>query len=301
MEIRQLRAFVAIAETKTFTAGARRVHVTQAAISMQIRQLETEVGSQLFTRTPRRVILTEAGEILLVRARSILREHDAAVAEISQIVGAEAGRLRIGTASAVFAAEQLPHILQTLKEKFTKAEISVFSGTSEQLVQRIMQGEIDVAFVSLPVESPNIQTEMVFSDEIVAIAHPSHEKAAEKVISAASLAGEKLILGERGGNIRRRIDEFFIAAGVKPNVVMELSRQSAINEMVRQNMGVGIAGVKSVEKDVAEGKLARWWIEGATINWEQGLARLRGGFDSPILREFIKLCRREYKTKNSQS
>ncbi len=78
MEIRQLKAFLAIAEAKTFTAGARRVNVTQAAISMQIRQLEDEVGLQLFTRTPRRVILTEAGEYLLDRARKILREHDTA-------------------------------------------------------------------------------------------------------------------------------------------------------------------------------------------------------------------------------
>ena len=75
MEIRQLRAFIAIAEAKTFTAGARIVHVTQAAISMQIRQLEDEVSIPLFTRTPRRVILTEAGEVLLERARKILREQ----------------------------------------------------------------------------------------------------------------------------------------------------------------------------------------------------------------------------------
>ena len=78
MEIRQLRAFVAIAESGTFTAGALRVHVTQAAISMQIRQLENELGAKLFVRAPRRVILTEAGEHLLHRARLILREHDAA-------------------------------------------------------------------------------------------------------------------------------------------------------------------------------------------------------------------------------
>ena len=98
MEIRQLKAFLAIAEAKTFTAGAKFVNVTQAAISMQIRQLEDEVGLPLFTRTPRRVILTEAGEHLIERARKILREHDAAIAEISELAGAEHGRLRIGSA-----------------------------------------------------------------------------------------------------------------------------------------------------------------------------------------------------------
>src|SRR5258708_37347203 len=100
MEIRQLKAFLAIAEAKTFTAGARRVNVTQAAISMQIRQLEDEVGLPLFTRTPRRVIMTEAGEYLLERARKILREHDSPVSEIAQLGGGRHGRFRIGSGSA---------------------------------------------------------------------------------------------------------------------------------------------------------------------------------------------------------
>ena len=117
MEIRQLKAFLAIAEAKTFTAGARRVNVTQAAISMQIRQLEDEVGLPLFTRTPRRVIITEAGEYLLERARKILREHDTALAEIAELGGAEHGRLRIGSASAMFATQQLPGIMQMLRVK----------------------------------------------------------------------------------------------------------------------------------------------------------------------------------------
>ncbi len=83
MEIRQLRAFAAIADTRTFTAAAARLLVTQAAISMQIRHLESEVGVPLFIRAPRQVVLTEAGEMLLERARYILREHDAAVAELA--------------------------------------------------------------------------------------------------------------------------------------------------------------------------------------------------------------------------
>ncbi|HLM01144.1 MAG TPA: LysR family transcriptional regulator [Pyrinomonadaceae bacterium] len=300
MEIRQLRAFVAIAEAKTFTAGAKRVHVTQAAISMQIRQLEDEVGLPLFTRTPRRVLMTEAGDLLLERARKILREHDAAVEEIAEIAGAEYGRLRIGSASAMFTTNQLPMILQQLKAKFPNAVISVASGTSVALVQKIMNGEIDVAFVSLPVENSNIQTELLFSDEIVAIANPKHPLAKQKVISAAALAGEPLILGEQGGNTRRQIDDFFLQVGVKPNVVMELSRQSAINRMVENNMGVGIASAKTVKQAVSDGKFVAWWIEGATMNWELGLARLRGGYFSPIAHEFARLCRESFAEKEKE-
>jgi DNA-binding transcriptional LysR family regulator len=300
MEIRQLKAFLAIAEAKTFTAGARRLNVTQAAISMQIRQLEEEVGLPLFTRTPRRVILTEAGEHLLERARKILREHDSALAEIAEVAGAEYGRLRIGTASGTFAMHQLPAILKRLKEIYPRAEITVASGTSERLIDRMMHGEIDMAFVSLPVENPNITTETLFADEIVAIAHPSHPLANEKYISAAALAGEDLILGERGGNTRRMIDEFFAAANVRPNITMELSRQEAINLMVENNLGVGMAGAKSVAREVKEGRLVTWLIEGAEIKWELGLARLRGGHFSPIGKEFARLCRESFANRENE-
>ena len=294
MEIRQLKAFLAIAEAKTFTAGARRVNVTQAAISMQIRQLEEEVGLQLFTRTPRRVILTEAGEYLLERARKILREHDSALAEIAEVAGAEMGRLRIGTASGTFAMHQLPWIIQGLKEKFPNSDLTVSSGTSQKLVDRMMHGEIDIAFVSMPVDNANITTESIFSDEIVAIAHPKHPLAGDKYISAAALAGEDLILGEQGGNTRRMIDEFFHAANVKPNITMELSRQEAINLMVENKLGVGMAGAKSVAREIRDGKLISWLIEGAEIKWELGLARLRGGHFSPIGKEFVRLCKESF-------
>lgn len=300
MEIRQLKAFLAIAEAKTFTAGARRVNVTQAAISMQIRQLEDEVGLQLFTRTPRRVILTEAGEYLLDRARKILREHDSALAEIAELGGAEHGRLRIGSASAEFASAQLPRILQGIREKFPNSELNVSAGTSQTLVDKIMHGEIDIAFVSLPVENSSITTDTLFSDEIVAIAHPGHRLANEKYISAATLAGERLILGERGGNTRRMIDDFFNAANVRPNIIMELSRQEAINQMVENNLGVGTAGAKTIADEIREGRLTSWMIEGAEINWDLGLARLRGGYFSPIAKEFVRLCKESFVTREKE-
>ena len=294
MEIRQLRAFVAIAESGTFTAGALRVHVTQAAISMQIRQLETEIGAKVFVRAPRHVILTEAGEQLLRRARHILREHDAALDEIAELAGAERGRLRIGSASAMVLSEQLPTILKELRKQHPAAEISVNSGTSEVLVDQILGGEIDVAFVSLPVDVRGIKTERLSQDQLVAIASPRHKLAKQRTISAYTLAGERLILGERGGNTRRLIDQFFAQAGTSLHVAMELSRQQAIKRMVEEDMGVGIVPLQSVKEEVEKGRLIRWWIEGAQINWELGIAQLSNGYDSPIMQKFVSLAHKNF-------
>jgi len=294
MDIRQIKAFVAIAESGTFTAGAVRVHVTQAAISMQIRQLENETGAKLFIRAPRRVILTEAGEKLLERAYVILREHDAALEELAALTGAHRGRLRIGSASAMVSADPLPQVLRELRNAHPGVETSVASGTSESLVQQVLAGELDAVFVSLPVEARGIQSELLSEDYLVGIASPRHKLAKQKVVSAYALAGEKLILGERGGNTRRLIDQFFAQAGVTLSVAMELSRLAAIKRMVEEEMGVGIVPLQSVREEVARGSLVRWWIEGAQINWQLGIARLVGGYESPIHQTFLQICRQHF-------
>ena len=128
----------------------------------------------------------------------------------------------------------------------------------------------------------------------MAIASPRHRLAKQKVVSAYGLAGEKLILGERGGNTRRLIDNFFAQAGVTSKVAMELSRMAAIKRMVEEDMGVGIVPLQSVRDEVAKGSLVRWWIEGAQINWQLGLARLVGGYESPIHKTFLKMFRQHF-------
>jgi DNA-binding transcriptional LysR family regulator len=296
MEIRQLRAFVAIAEAGTFTAAAQRVHVTQAAISMQIRQLENELGVKLFVRAPRRVVLTEAGEQLLQRARHILRDHDAAVDEVAELAGTQRGRLRMGSASASVTTEVLPKLFKEVRRQHADAHLSLVSGTSDALVNQLLNGELDLAFVSLPVEARGIHTERLSQDQLVAIASPRHSLAKQKTVSAYTLAGEKLILGERGGNTRRLIDRFFAQAGVTLHISMELSRQAAIRRMVEENMGVGIVPLQSVSEAVAKGRLVRWWIEGAQINWELGVAKQIGGYESPIMETCIKLARKYFES-----
>jgi DNA-binding transcriptional LysR family regulator len=173
--------------------------------------------------------------------------------------------------------------------------VSVTSGTSESLVRQIVAGDLDVAFVSLPAEERGVQTELLLRDELIAIANPEHKLARQRVVSAFALAGERLILGERGGNTRRLIDEFFEQAGLRPRVVMELSRMNSIKKMVERGMGVGIVPYQSALEEIAEGRLVRWWIEGAQINSELGFAYLTGSYQPPVMQTFVQLCREHFK------
>jgi DNA-binding transcriptional LysR family regulator len=108
------------------------------------------------------------------------------------------------------------------------------------------------------------------------------------------LACEKLILGERGGNTRRIIEQFFSQAGVRPAVSMELNRVAAIKRMVEAGMGVGIVPLQSAREEVEAGRLVALWIEGAQINWELGIARLSASYDSPICQSFVEVCRNQF-------
>lgn len=297
MEIIQLRALTAVAESGNIGKAAETLQISSDETTEHLSRLEAELGLQLFLHTPDRSVLTESGSTVLEGARKVLRAHSDLIHEAAEISGSVSARLRIGSASAMFTTEQMPEILNPLRDKFPDSEILVQSGTSEVLVKRILHGDIDIAFVSLPVDNFEIKTDLLFSDEIVAIANPSHPLANESIISAATLAGERLILGEKGGNTRRMIDELFESASVKPNVVMELSRQESIVKMVENDLGVGLAGSKNISRKVREGKLVSWFIEGAEIKWNLGLATMRGGFLPAIAKEFIRLCHENFAEK----
>jgi DNA-binding transcriptional LysR family regulator len=294
MEISQLAAITTLADSASLSKTAETLGISEQRISDFIKELELEFGIQLVVDTENRIVLTEAGRKLIEGGRKILRKHADLLNEMSAGFGKDRNRLSIGTASAMFATEQLPEIIRGLNDLFVDTEINVVSGTSHMLVKRIIRCEIDVAFVSLPVENLEIKTEMLFSDEIVAIAHPNHPLAETKYISAATLAGENLILGEKGGNTRRIIDELFEGANLRPNVIMELSRQESIIKMVEKEMGVGLAGAKNVARKIREKRLVSWMVEGAQINWNLGLASLRGASVSPIASEFVRLCKNSF-------
>ncbi|HEY9281909.1 MAG TPA: LysR family transcriptional regulator substrate-binding protein, partial [Pyrinomonadaceae bacterium] len=219
-----------------------------------------------------------------------------ALAELAELSGAAHGRLRVGSASTTFSADPLPQILCDLRARHPDSDVTVLSGTSESLVKQILAGDLDVAFVSLPVAARGVHTELLLRDELIAIASPEHPHADRRVVSSFALAGERLILGEKGGNTRRLIDEFFAQAGLKPRIVMELGRLSAIKRMVEQGMGVGVVPYQSAVQEIAEGRLVRWWIEGAQINSELGFASLVGNYETPVMRTFAKLCRAQFAT-----
>jgi len=294
MEFRQLRTLQAIAETRSFTKAAQRVHLTQAAVSAQIKALEAETGTPLFARVNKKVFLTEAGEVLLHRAERLLREHDEALLALAELSKAERGRLRLGTASTMATTHPLPAILAELKRTHPGAQVTVLRGTSVEIVAKILRSDLDLGLVSLPVEASDIRAEVLRRDMLVAIVPPHHRLAHQRVVSAQQLAAEPLILGERGGNTRRLIDLFFEKAKLHPQVTMELGSVTSIKRMVEHGLGVSIVPRSSARDEVAAGRLKALTVRNLKIYWELGLVALKSDHLPLVQRTFRRLCKKYF-------
>jgi len=282
---------MAVAEAGSFTHAAGRIHLTQAAVSVHIRQLEEELGTPLFLRVNKKLFLTEAGRALLTHADKILRAHDEARAELAAIEGPARGRLHIGVASTAITVHPLPEILSEIKRVHALLDLSVIGGTSEWIVEQILGNTLDVGLVSLPVEATDVITEMLRSDKLVAAMSPRHPLARMKSIAPDQLSEQPLILGEKGGNTRRLIDLFFEKSGLEPKIVMELQRTEAIIKMVELGFGVTILPRNSLRTNVARGTISAVPVGDLNLEWEFGLAYLKSDYLPPVLESFLKLCR----------
>ena len=291
MELRLLRTFKAVADAGSFTQAASRIHLSQAAVSVHMRQLEQEIGAPLFLRVNKKLYLTEAGRALLGHAETIIRAHDEAKADLAAIGGPSRGRLRLGVASTAITAHPLPEILSEIKRKYALLDLSVVGGTSEKIVEEILGGSIDAGLVSLPVETSDVLTETLRSDRLVAAMSLQHKLAQSRVISPEELSSEPLILGEKGGNTRRLIDLFFEKNGLDPKIVMELQRTEAIIKMVELGFGVTILPRGSVHTHVARGTLRAVPVRELDVEWLFGLAYLKSDYLPPVLESFLQLCR----------
>ncbi len=286
MEMSQLRTFRAVAETLNFTRAAERLHLTQSAVSHQIKALEEELGEPLFIRAKRGVKLSQAGKIALEYVERILDETEALRERIAGKENSPAGRVRVAAATQAFV-----HLFAPLFESFMDSHPGVdlaFRTTvsTEQTVADILNGAADVGFASLAVYSPNLQVTKLFEDELLLIIGSEHQLARKRVATAEDILREKLILFERGASIRRATDQFFDQVGVRPDLALESNDTYFIKRMVERGVGVSLLPAWAVRDEVIAGKLAQLPIAGHRLRRSVALVSL-GRFQPSPARAFI--------------
>jgi DNA-binding transcriptional LysR family regulator len=287
MELWQLRTFKEVAETLNFTKASEKLHLTQSAISHQIKALEDELGVPLFIRAKRGVIITDAGKIALEYAVRILDETE----ELRErVVGREkslSGRVRVAAAT-----QALVFLFAPLFEEFMDANENielVFRTTvsTAQTVEDILNGVADVGFASLAVYSPNLHVSELFEDELVLIVGKKHKFAKLDQVSAAELEKERWILFERGASIRRATDDFFKKVKIEPETSLESNDTYFIKLMIEKGIGVSLLPSWAVSEEIETGKLAKVKIDGHELKRAVAMVALKGAKSAPI-REFVK-------------
>ncbi|HEX8069382.1 MAG TPA: LysR family transcriptional regulator [Pyrinomonadaceae bacterium] len=287
MELAQLRSFRVVAETLNFTRAAERLHLTQAAVSHQIKALERELGEPLFIRAKRGVRLTDAGQVALEYAERILDDTEALRERISGRERALAGRVRAAAATQAFV-----HLFASLFELFMQEHASVelsFRTTvsTEQTIADILDGTADVGFASLPVYSPALQVTELFEDELVVVVGRAHRLAARAAATVAEIEGERLILFERGASIRRATEDFFKRVQINPALALESNDTYFIKLMIERGQGISLLPAWAVRDEVAAGRLAQLPIEGHRLRRSVAMLSL-GRFQPTPARAFLK-------------
>ncbi|MEP6851021.1 MAG: LysR family transcriptional regulator [Acidobacteriota bacterium] len=286
MELWQLRTFCAIAETLNFTKASENLHLTQSAVSHQIKALEKHLGVQLFIRAKRGVILTEAGRVALDYAKKIISDAD----EMQQVV---AGRERnlIGTVRVAAATQALVFLFAPLFEEFMDSNGSVellfrTTTSTEQTVANILDGVIDIGFASLAVYSPVLKVTQLFTDDLVLVVGRKHTFAGRGKVDVSEIVNERWILFERGASIRRATDAFFKEVAVEPEKALESNDTYFVKLMIEHGLGISLMPSWSVREEVKNGKLARLKINGHELKRSVAMISLKGTQSAPI-RAFV--------------
>jgi LysR family transcriptional activator of glutamate synthase operon len=293
MDLRQLRYLVALAEELNFTRAAANEHIAQPALSQQIRRLEDELGLALVERTTRHVSLTEAGELLVVRARRILAELEAAGAELAAVRGVDIGHVTIG-AMHTMGPVDLSLALATFHGLHPQVGLTVREAASEEMAEMLRVDELDLAFLSVTerVESHGLGLHQLLSEELVVLLAPDHALSGRGKVRMAELADEPFISFRAGARLRELLFSAGRGAGFEPRVALESNDSQRVRRLVSRGLGVAIlprsdAVGPGAEVDVAtlvEPALQR----DITLAWREGRRH------PPAAAAFLKLARETF-------
>ena len=241
MELRQLRYLIAVAEEQHFTRAAAREHVAQPALSQQIQRLEAELGVTLVQRTTRRVAMTEAGDLLVARARRALAEVDTAHAELQSLAGVQAGRLSVGALHTMGPVD-LSLLLATFHRSYPGVELTVREQSSEELAEMLRDDEIDLAFLSVTerIQSHGLTLHPLVSEELVAVLPGDHPLAGRRRVRLGELAQDSFISFREGARLRELLVTAAAAAGFEPRIALESNESRRIRSLVSRGLGVAI-------------------------------------------------------------
>lgn len=257
MADRRLQVFHTVARLLSFTKAAETLHMTQPAVTFQVRQLEEHFNTRLFDRTHNRISLTDAGRAVFEYANQIFELYTDMENAVREMTGEISGALTIG-ASTTIAEYMLPTLLGDFKERYADVTIHLKVANTEGVVSMVENNTIDLGVVEAPVSNKNLVVESCKNDYLVAIVPPGHPLASERCIRVSQLLRYPFICREQGSGTREVIADYLdhqpgCAEGLR--IAMELGSPEAVKGAVEAGMGVSVVSRATIQKELRLGSL----------------------------------------------
>ncbi|SER27413.1 DNA-binding transcriptional regulator, LysR family [Nitrosomonas sp. Nm51] len=302
LTLRQLTVFETVARHLSFSRAAEELYLSQPAVSMQIKQLEENVGLHLFEQIGKQIHLTEAGNELYQYSRDILQRLSDLEVALDELKGMERGKLNIAvvTTANYFA----PHLLAKFCQRYSGVTISLNVSNRESILKQLDENTIDLAIMGQPPENLDITSQSFMENPLVVIAPPNHPLCQRQNITLKRLAQETFLVREPGSGTRSAMERFFQQHDVRINKGMETDTTEAIKQAVQAGMGLGIVSLHTVELELETKRLKILDIQGFPIHrfWHvvnrknKRLPALAQTFRDFLLQEAAALIHKSEKT-----
>lgn len=281
---RQLRLLEAVARNSSFTRASEELHLTQPAVSTQIKQLEEEVGMPLFEQMGKKIFLTEVGKEVYAFSRAIAQQFRDIESVLDDMKGVKRGTLSLTVTSTgkYFA----PYLLAAFLKRYPGTQVHLEVTNREEVVQQLQDNTPDMAIMGTPPDNMELRSQAFMQNPLVIIAPPDHPLVGVSRVPLSRLVEENFILRERGSGTRNAVERFFQQRGVKLNTSMEMSRNEAIKHAVMAGLGLGIVSLHTLEFELALNRVALLSVEGFPIMKEWYMVHRNGKRMSPIAQAF---------------
>lgn len=236
-EFQQLEQFVTVARTKNFTRAAKELNLSQSSLSRAILKLEDQLGQPLFERKPREVVLTDLGELLLGRAKEILKLVEDTFSLLSE--AKQHGRIRLGAIPTI-APYFLPGLLNGFAKKHPNITVIVQEDTTDNLIRRCSHGEIDLAILAIPVMTKDLDVRALFVEELLLVVPPDHSLASTKEITVEAIEKYPFIMLNEAHCLSDNIESYCRQQSVQPVSIERISQIATVQELVALGHGISI-------------------------------------------------------------
>ena len=263
LTLRQLQCFSAVAKNLSYTKAAQELHLTQPAVSMQIRQLEQQAGLALTEQFGKQVHLTEAGEEVHRYARSILNQVNEMDDVLDRLKGFSGGRLRIAAISS--ANYFAPKLLGTFQQRFPDVSVSMDVTNQKAVLALVLDNEVDMAIMGQPPKDSQVTAIPFMDNPLVIVAAPEHRLAKRKRIQLKELEKEVFLTREPGSGTRGAMERFFRQQKLKLTTGMGMGSLSSIKQGVQANLGLGLLPRDAAQVELQIGRLVELKVKGLPI------------------------------------